>query len=124
MTSQYKIIINPMGSVRTTQAGKFADKRYHRYRDYKTELRLLLKQVGIHKCPSAFFIKFVMPFPVSYTDKKKDTLRGKPHTQKPDLDNLVKGFMDCFGTDDSGVHAITMLKVWGDEGKIILGIEE
>ena len=113
-----------MGSVRTTQAGKFADKRYHRYRDYKTELRLLLKQVGIHKCPSAFFIKFVMPFPVSYTDKKKDTLRGKPHTQKPDLDNLVKGFMDCFGTDDSGVHAITMLKVWGDEGKIILGIEE
>ena len=112
-----------MGAVRTTQAGKFADKRYHRYRDYKTELRLLLKQVGIHKCPSAFFIKFVMPFPVSYTDRKKDFLRGRPHTQKPDLDNLVKGFMDCFGTDDSGVHWIRMSKVWGDEGKIILGTE-
>jgi Holliday junction resolvase RusA-like endonuclease len=123
MENQYKIIINPMGAVRTTQAGKFADKRYHRYRDYKTELRLLLKQVDIHKCPSAFFIKFVMPFPVSYTEKKKDTLRGKPHTQKPDLDNLVKGFMDCFGTDDSGVHWIRMSKVWGDEGKIILGTE-
>jgi len=124
MTSQYKIIINPMGAVRTTQAGKFADKRYHRYREYKTELRLLLKQVGIHKCPARFIIKFVLPFPASYSDRKKDLLRDKPHTQKPDLDNLVKGFMDCFGTDDSGVHAITMLKVWGDEGKIILGIEE
>jgi len=124
MTSQYKIIINPMGAVRTTQAGKFGSERYHRYHAYKLELRYALKRIGISKCPARFIIKFVLPFPASYSDRKRDLLRDKPHTQKPDLDNLVKGFMDCFGTDDSGVHAITMLKIWGDEGKIILGIEE
>jgi Holliday junction resolvase RusA-like endonuclease len=65
-----------------------------------------------------------MPFPISYTQQQRKELEGQPHRYKPDLDNLVKGFMDCFGKDDSGVNELYAKKIWGNQGKIILKIEK
>ncbi len=58
----------------------------------------------------------------SYTEKQKDEKRGQPHEQKPDLDNLIKAFMDCFGKDDSHVSKINAEKIWADRGSIIIWI--
>lgn len=113
-----------MGAVRTTQAGKFSDKRYKVYQVYKQALYALLASNGIKSCPAEFRITFVMPVFDSYTERQKQAKIGQPHTQKPDLDNLVKGFMDCFGKDDSGVHHIEMAKIWGEKGGIVLEIPE
>jgi Holliday junction resolvase RusA-like endonuclease len=118
-----EIDINPMGAVRTTQRAKFTDERFKRYQSYKTALMMFLRGYNIRQCPEVFRIQFVMPFPVSYTQKQCKEKVCKPHQYKPDLDNLVKGFMDCFGKDDSGVHRIEAEKVWGYEGKIILEFE-
>ena len=48
-------------------------------------------------------------------------MRGKPHRQKPDLDNLVKAFKDALLKDDKGVHTYgIMQKIWGDTGEIVV----
>ena len=39
-------------------------------------------------------IRFYMPFPKSYSKAKREQLAGKPHTIKPDVDNLIKAFLD------------------------------
>lgn len=45
----------------------------------------------------------------------------KPHTVKPDLDNLIKAFKDALLTDDSSVWRYgRMTKVWDYEGSIVL----
>ena len=113
-----------MGAVRTTQRGKFTDERHKKYSRYKTALMLFLRSHGIRQCPERFKIEFVMQFPDSYTKKQCADKVGKPHCYKPDLDNLVKGFMDCFGKDDSEVHEIHARKIWGYDGKIILTIPD
>ena len=117
-----EIPLTPMGAVRTTQRAKYSDPRYLNYSRYKSCLALLLKQRGIISCPLSFKICFILPFPVTYTKSNKDDLVDKPHTHKPDLDNMLKGFMDCFGKDDSKVHSVQASKIWGYEGKIILEV--
>ncbi len=59
-----------------------------------------------------------MPFPRSWSAKKKAAHLGQPHRQKPDLDNLIKALLDAALDDDSGVHEMTARKVWGEEGEI------
>lgn len=119
---EFEFDIIGMGAVRTTAKGKSFDERFQRYARYKTALRMFLRGVGVKECPERFEITFVMPFPISYTQKQRKELEGQPHRYKPDLDNLVKGFMDCFGKDDSGVHEFYARKIWGKDGKIILKV--
>ena len=42
----------------------------------------------------------------------------KPHQQRPDVDNLVKGVMDSLFQEDSHIHTIEAKKVWSDVGYI------
>ena len=52
--------------------------------------------------------------------KTKD-LDGKPHTLKPDLDNLIKAFQDSLLDNDSFIHTYKNIsKIWGYDGKIII----
>ena len=66
-------------------------------------------------------IKFVIPMPTSWSEKKRVEMDGKPHTQRPDLDNLIKAFKDALLIEDSHVHTYhNMKKTWGRNGAIIL----
>jgi len=45
----------------------------------------------------------------------------KPHTQTPDLDNLIKAFKDALLKNDSAVWRYgPMTKVWDYEGSIVI----
>ena len=45
----------------------------------------------------------------------------QPHTQKPDLDNLIKAFKDALLKEDSHVWCYDMMtKVWDYEGSIVV----
>ena len=46
---------------------------------------------------------------------------GKPHTKKPDIDNLIKALLDAVFSDDAHVHTVHAEKVWGDKGEIRVG---
>jgi len=59
--------------------------------------------------------------PQSWSKKKRAEMRGKPHQQRPDLDNLIKAFKDALCEDDSHVHTyFEMKKIWGDVGQILV----
>ena len=65
-------------------------------------------------------VDFYIPMPESWSKKKKESMCGKPHQNKPDLDNILKFIMDTLLPEgDQNVHTIVAKKLWDYEGKII-----
>ncbi len=89
------------------------------YRAYKDQLKLGAKRMR-YKVKTPLAILFVMPMSKSWSKKRKNEMRGKEHTHKPDIDNLLKGFMDALLAEDSHVHDVRASKLWGNEGRIIV----
>ena len=88
-----------------------------RYWAYKDELNEKIKELDI-KVQDELFLEFYMPMPKSWSKKKKLDLLNKPHQQKPDIDNLVKGVMDAIFKEDSHVHTIYAKKIWSNEASM------
>lgn len=88
-----------------------------KYWAYKDELNELVKGIDV-ELDDELFIEFYMPMPKSWSKKKKAELFNKPHKQKPDIDNLVKGVMDALFKEDSHVHTIYAKKTWANHGSI------
>ena len=85
-----------------------------RYRGFADEVRLLkvpLPESGAH-------ITFFLPMPRSWSQKKRQAMNGKPHKQRPDVDNLIKGLMDAVYGEDSHIHDVRISKVWAVKGRI------
>ena len=108
--------IEPMGSPRMTRADAWKDRpvvlRYHKFRD---EVNFAMKKVDVdwskfHRLTVVFYI----PMAKSWSMKKKVKMAGKPHQQKPDIDNLVKALLDSIfrGGDDCKVWDINAMKLW------------
>lgn len=57
----------------------------------------------------------------SWSKKKTDALIWRPHTQRPDADNVQKAILDGLNriafADDAQVASITCTKVWGTPAK-------
>lgn len=87
------------------------------YWQYKAELekqaRALSYQIG-----HTLDIEFFLPMPASWSKKKRLEMNGAPHQNKPDIDNLIKAFLDCLKQNDSDVWSVTATKRWGVEGFI------
>ena len=70
---------------------------------------------------------FYISMPKSLSKKKRAEMIGKPHLQKPDLDNLIKNVLDrangLLWNDDDCVYEIKAKKVWAEKGKIEMGVE-
>lgn len=98
---------------------------------YKKHVLLLANQAGgIRVGEIIHELIFVLPIPDTFYNKdgtiKKQyrdvgVAEGAPHmTNKPDLDNLLKGFKDIFCKNDHHVHTyVSIKKVWGKSGQII-----
>jgi Holliday junction resolvase RusA-like endonuclease len=63
---------------------------------------------------------FYLAMPDSWSAKKKRAMDGKPHQQKPDLDNLVKGVLDCLDSD-AHIHEIKAWKCWMHYNQLHVG---
>lgn len=114
--------IKPCPAPRMTKADAWKKRPcVLRYFAFKDEVKL--KNVN-YECGQE--IIFVIPFPKSYSKKKKESLDGKPHLLKPDVDNLLKALLDAIfnketGKDDAHIwHIGDIKKVWGHDGKIII----
>jgi len=113
--------VSPFPKPRMTQRDRWKKRpvvvKYHIYKDsmnhYANEYNYCVDNV--------LSLTFIIPFPKSYSKKKKQELRGKPHILRPDLDNLLKAFKDALCKEDSYVHTYeTIKKIWGDEGQIVV----
>lgn len=114
--------ITPIPKPRMTQRDRWAKRpvvlRYHGYAD---ELRRLW---GGEPVPDVFWITFYMPMPSSWSQKKKQQMDGEPHQQRPDVDNLLKAFLDALCDDDSFVWDVRSRKLWSSQPRIEVTILE
>ena len=70
--------------------------------------------------PVEVTIHATFEMPKSWSAKKKDRMRGRPHIQRPDLDNVEKAILDglnriAFADDEQGWNVVKT-KAWGDAG--------
>lgn len=109
---QYEI--TPVPKPRMTQRDKWQKRpAVLRYRDFCDRVR----EHDIELSDQGCSIKFLMPMPKSWSQKKRDYMDGQPHQQKPDLDNLLKSLFDAVHKEDCGIwHIDSVCKVWAKEG--------
>jgi Holliday junction resolvase RusA-like endonuclease len=101
------------------------------YQSYKDELCLILKKLRIEsKDYTTLHVTFGIPYPITVKGGKKARIEGNPHFQKPDLDNIIKGFKDGLTqsktllTDDSTICFLHASKLWtNSEGYIYFLLE-
>jgi Holliday junction resolvase RusA-like endonuclease len=67
---------------------------------------------------------FYIPMPKSWSKKKREQMLGKPHKQRPDIDNLAKAFLDALLKEDSYVYSLSAEKYWSNEGSILVLTDE
>lgn len=85
-----------------------------RYRAFAEEVKL--KKLDVVNDDG---ITFGLPMPKSWSKKKKEAMKGMPHEQVPDLDNLLKALLDAVYADDSHISSLGCLhKCWADKGYI------
>lgn len=88
-----------------------------RYFDYRDFLRLVTHNVDF---PGALSVEFYLPMPKSWSKRKKEKMEGKPHLQRPDIDNLLKGLLDAIFEEDCAVYSVRAKKFWSEEGAVWL----
>jgi len=71
-------------------------------------------------------LSFFMRIPKYLSNKKKLELLNQPHCKKPDLDNLIKFYLDvCNGLlykDDAQINTINAKKIYSDNPRTIIEI--
>jgi len=73
---------------------------------------------GGYELPDTLHIRIEIGVSKSWSKKKKAARIGKPHQNKPDLDNILKGIQDCLAKDDQYIHTYeSVKKVWCEEGQ-------
>ena len=110
--------IDPVAKPRQTQRDVWAKRpcvlRYRQFADDCRKLGMVLPSHGAS-------VQFVIAMPKSWSEKKRAAMLGQPHTQKPDIDNLLKAIADAVHGDDSHIwHYAGLSKVWGETGGIII----
>jgi len=110
-----KYPITPIGKPRMTQRDKWkkrdAVQRYYAFKDHANLLRIKIPESNAH-------IIFHVPMPKSWSQKKRDAMRGQPHQSRPDVDNFTKALLDSLFAEDSNIWDIRTTKLWSDDGAI------
>ena len=122
---KFCFLIDPVPCPRMTQADKWSKRpAVTKYFAFRNELKYIAHLQGLSIVPSTLeAITFALPMPQSWSNKKRLEMNGQAHTQRPDLDNLLKAFLDGLCPEDSHVHSIGKLsKVWAEKGSISLSL--
>ena len=112
---EYIFNVQAKSKPRMTQSDKWSARKITAdYWAYKSELVSLANKAGLTALPSEIHhINFRMEMPATWSKKKKLEMNGKLHTQRPDLDNLLKGLQDALCKEDSHIAQINGLsKRW------------
>lgn len=112
-------VVDPVGKPRMTQRDVWAKRpAVLRYRDFCDRLRAEAARQHYRPSMDGDRVVFWIEMPRSWSKKKRAQMYGEPHQQKPDLDNLLKAFLDALMGEDCTVWKITVEKRWGTYGRI------
>ena len=77
--------------------------------------------------PVRLEIRALFAVPKSYSGKKRGETIWRPHTSKPDGDNLAKQIGDALNRiawlDDSQIADARVIKTWGDRDETVVEVE-
>lgn len=77
--------------------------------------------------PVSVDVRCTFACPVSWSKKKRAAMIHRPHTQKPDGDNLLKAVKDALNriawADDGQVFDARVRKVWGEVDQTVVYVE-
>lgn len=129
-TKHFTFLITPQTHVRATQgdrilfripesrrseAGTKRVNRLIKYNDYKISLLALAKQQRFVLPDSGSTIRFFLPMPKSWRNPEREVNVNRLHRKKPDLDNLLKAFLDSLFVEDKTIsHIGEVSKYWVD----------
>jgi len=109
------IYIKPIAKPRMTRQDRWKKRKcVVDYWAFKDELR----KHNI-KLSDKLEVEFHLKMPDSWSKKKKAQMLGKPHKQRPDVDNMCKAIMDCLLKEDSHIYHINASKYWSEEDYIV-----
>jgi Holliday junction resolvase RusA-like endonuclease len=128
MKSWIRLNIAPIAKPRMTRSDKWRKKNH---KNPKYEIRACVETYYAFKdkikkeskgfnLGDSYSILFCVPYPKSYSKKKKRELFLKPHKQRPDLDNFLKAINDSFCKEDSHIYKIKAKKIWSYKPYIII----
>ena len=129
MTRVFRLDIPPCPKPRMTRADKWKKRqsvvKFFAFRDavrqYIDNDLILTAFPAPNLEFESFDIEFHVPMPKSWSNKKKIEMNGKPHQQRPDLDNYLKAWKDSVYEEDAVVWRIKATKLWTDgSGHIVV----
>lgn len=127
----YIFDVLPMGAVRMTKRDTIFTNPNHpdpkkrqrpevtRYFDYQNKLWDQYSSKAF-KFPNELEVVFCIPMPSSWSEKTKAKMNKMPCEVRPDIDNLVKAFMDALKIEDGNVWRVLAEKRYAYKGSIIL----
>ena len=89
-----------------------------KYRAFADEIRLRFNVLNLELKDKLDCI-FIIKMPKSWSNKKRLEMSGKPHMQRPDIDNIEKSLQDALCKEDSHIWKHRTDKIWGESGAII-----
>ena len=112
--------IAPVPKPRQTQADKWkvgrkARPAVARYRAFADTVRRERVRVDNYNA-----VVFVVAMPKSWTKRKRLESLHRPHTQRPDKDNLEKALLDAIYGEDCHIWYTATAKFWGETGGIFV----
>lgn len=124
---EFELEGNPIPWMR---AGRLGNKYYDRQLREKDNLQWKVKsQKGVYSFtePLKVVLEFHMPIPASWAKIKKKTALYKPHTSRPDIDNLLKFVNDSLNqilwVDDAIIYEMHVRKIYSDTPKTRILVE-
>ena len=112
-----RLNIAPCSKPRMTQRDKWKKRQcvldFFAFRDaVRQEKENKWEKEGIDFEYESFDIEFHIEMPKSWSKKKRSEMIGKPHQQRPDLDNFLKAWKDSVYEEDAIVWQIKATKLW------------
>ena len=126
---KYKIDGNPIPWKRAGRNGRFTyDPQLKEKMAYRNMLASAEKTVSCSSKPLSLVYQFNMPIPKSWSRTRRLNAIGKPHTSKPDKDNLEKFINDTFNKilweDDAQIFTSTSEKIYAEKPSTIFIVVE
>ena len=114
---------------RVSSRGGFARAyipKRHPVHEYKRRIAEATKHWPVFVGPLNVVIELEFAMPQSWSRKRQEAMRQTWHTQKPDIDNVVKAILDALKDrwqDDVQVARLTVDKRWTDCAQGITRLE-
>ncbi len=129
MDSHNNILIIPGPPIALKRPRFFKNKAYDSQKKEKSGIRWLLKAKKLLTLTGPLLVTFAFNMPIASSLSKRQTDRlCVHHTSTPDIDNLIKFYLDCGNEilwhDDKQISELNATKKYSEKPETIISIHQ